>query len=288
MIKLEWFEALEALQELKTLGKVSEVLHIGQSALSMQLKKLTEALGVELFSLNGRYLILTDVGLKVLKQYQLVKAELKKVYEISHDYNALNYGKVSIVFTQATTSLMLAKINEFKLLYPGIQVEILTQNREQLLDTLNNYRCDLAILAGPPNDDSLSLTPVFPFKYVLALSKDNQFASEDTLSLAQLKGENFIVAEKASETEKVLIKTLGRSVSKYKIQYVSDIATAITAVKLNAGMSILPDISITDVDPNVAVVPLQELDRSGEYLILSKKEKSMSIASLKFIEFLTV
>src|SRR5215468_865891 len=65
MLKLEWLEAFAAFAEHQSFTRAARALHLSQPALHVQVKKLSEALGVTLYRKKGQRLLLTAHGLRV-------------------------------------------------------------------------------------------------------------------------------------------------------------------------------------------------------------------------------
>lgn len=66
--------------------KASENLHVAQSAVSRQITKLEEELGVHLFDRVGRNMQLTSVGQDFLKQAAIALNELQKAEALVTEY----------------------------------------------------------------------------------------------------------------------------------------------------------------------------------------------------------
>src|SRR5271165_1268344 len=65
MLKLEWLEAFAAFADHESFTRAARALHLSQPALHVQVKKLSEALGVTLYRREGQRLVLTADGRKV-------------------------------------------------------------------------------------------------------------------------------------------------------------------------------------------------------------------------------
>lgn len=287
-IKLAWLNVLEKLYEHKTLVKAAQALHIGQPALSTQLKQLSEVVGVELLTQQGRYLNLTEAGIQVLKHYRLVKAELNKIQDIGEQFNTLSQGRVSLSFTQAVLPKVLQKLKAFQSQYPKINIDMYTQNRSALLKSLNNYESDFAILAGPPIDDSLIQKPFLSFYYQLLLPIKHPLAKKSKpINFNDLKNELIIIAEKHSIIDDVVTNFLSTSRYTFRQQYVSDTTSAIAAVKQNMGVSFVPSISVMPNENDIVCKKMSKLNFHDKYMILFKKEKPLSSCAHKLIAYLT-
>ena len=66
MVNSEWLRAFVAFAEAMNFTHAAERLHISQPALHVQIRKLSESLGVALYARRGRSLELTAAGKKLL------------------------------------------------------------------------------------------------------------------------------------------------------------------------------------------------------------------------------
>ena len=71
----------EAVARLGGVTRAAHALHLAQPTVSMQLKKLSEALGVRLFERRGRRLVITASGKSVLEACAELRATLAKLDE---------------------------------------------------------------------------------------------------------------------------------------------------------------------------------------------------------------
>jgi DNA-binding transcriptional LysR family regulator len=69
-IELRGLKYFVCLARVGNFGRASRELSIGQPALTRQIKKLEETLGVELLIRHGRGVNLTDAGLKLLERVE--------------------------------------------------------------------------------------------------------------------------------------------------------------------------------------------------------------------------
>src|SRR5690242_10099827 len=65
MIETSWLQAFAAFAEDANISRAAKRLHLSQPAVHAQLRKLSEALGVPLYTRSGRGLVLTQDGVQV-------------------------------------------------------------------------------------------------------------------------------------------------------------------------------------------------------------------------------
>ena len=82
-----------AVAEAGSMARAAERLHLSQSAVSLQVAKLAEAVGLPLHEVIGRKLFLTDAGREVADCGGEVFASLRRLDETINDMRGLTAGR---------------------------------------------------------------------------------------------------------------------------------------------------------------------------------------------------
>ncbi|AGI22781.1 LysR substrate-binding domain-containing protein [Pseudomonas sp. MT3] len=141
----------ESVARLGHVGAAAAELHITPGAVSQQLKSLQSALGVELFSRQGRNIVLTQAGLA------LHRSVAKGMHEINDGLNQIiSQSQQAIPTTTLTistepvfgSSWLIPSLLGFKEAYPHIRLRIIAANHVTEVDW---KRANVALLyAAPP------------------------------------------------------------------------------------------------------------------------------------------
>jgi LysR family transcriptional regulator, transcriptional activator of nhaA len=127
------------------LTKTAEILHVSQSALSLQIKQLENSLGSQLFTRESRKLILTDVG-KVTFSYAESIFKLGNELEgvLNHGQQAenqvLRIGILSTMSRNFVEAFVSPLINT-----PKVKLVIAARGQMNLLNELSNHELDLIL-----------------------------------------------------------------------------------------------------------------------------------------------
>ena len=85
-------------QVVKT-GNITQVakdLHVSQPAISMQLKRLKQEIGVSLFTIVGRNISVTDAGLTFLEYAKLILSLEGQIYRTMEEFRLGNRGRIVV------------------------------------------------------------------------------------------------------------------------------------------------------------------------------------------------
>lgn len=127
------------------LTKTAEKLHISQSALSSQIKQLEESLDCQLFTRQGRKLVLTEMGNVAFSYAESIFSKgneletlLRQGYE--SEIQTIRAGVLSTMSRNFIESFVEPVLSNH-----AIKIEIFSASQPRLLTMLSNHELDLAL-----------------------------------------------------------------------------------------------------------------------------------------------
>jgi len=178
-------------------GKAAEELHLTQPTVSMQMKKLSDALGVELFEKIGRKSYLTEAGQTLYEGAENILSNLRVIEEQIDHMKGMKGGSLKMAVISTAQYFMPSVIQEFVSLHPDIKVSMRVGNKEQLIQRINQNRDDFYILGQPPEGLNVKTTRLVSNPLFISARADNKLAGRK-LSLRELNTETFLMREKGS------------------------------------------------------------------------------------------
>jgi DNA-binding transcriptional LysR family regulator len=151
VVELRQLRYVEAVERRRHFTRAAEELHVAQSALSHQIKRLEAELGTELFERTSRRVTPTDAGEAVAVRARRVLAEIDGVREEVDELRGVMRGHVRIGALLPGGELdvprLLARFSET---HPGIEVGMREGTAGDMLDYLLADEIDaaFAMLAG--------------------------------------------------------------------------------------------------------------------------------------------
>jgi DNA-binding transcriptional LysR family regulator len=129
-------------------GLAQAAEHLGRtpSAISLQMKRLQDDLGVTIFVKRGRRLGLTENGEVVLSYVRRILALNDELLDITQ--RAGVSGVIRIGGPQDFASVLPEVLSHFASLYPRMQIELLVEGNASLLEAVHSARIDLAAIIG--------------------------------------------------------------------------------------------------------------------------------------------
>jgi DNA-binding transcriptional LysR family regulator len=129
-------------------GLAQAAAHLGRtpSALSLQVKRLQDSLGVPIFRKRGRRLALTEAGEIALSYARRILVLNDELLETMQGANLA--GHIRVGCSQDFASILPPVLSRFTALYPRMQIELHIEGNAALVDGVDGGRIDLAVALG--------------------------------------------------------------------------------------------------------------------------------------------
>jgi LysR family hydrogen peroxide-inducible transcriptional activator len=177
-------------------GKAAKACHVSQPTLSMQLKKLEDTLGVQLFERTNKQVQLTTVGADIVIRAKRIMAEvaqIKLAAAAAHDplVGNLRLGLFPTLAPYLLPSLMPLLHQHF----PNLTLLLTEEKTPTLLQQLESGMIDCALLALPMANDSLATAHLFDEPFMLAVAATHHLAARKTVRIGDLALESVLLLE---------------------------------------------------------------------------------------------
>ena len=203
-LTLRQLQVFESAARHLSLSRAAEELHLSQPGVSMQLKKLAEAVGHPLLEHTGKRVKLTIQGQELVATAREILGSVKR-YELSLvARQGLTGGNLRIVAITTATYFVPRLLGEFSKRHPGVKVSLRVNNREQVLSSLAAGLEDLYILGQPPEGLAVTAIPFLENPLVVLAAPDHPLAHKKNIPLARLAEEPWLLREPGSGTRKAV------------------------------------------------------------------------------------
>src|SRR5205814_1656983 len=146
-----------ALADYNHFGKAADACFVSQPALSMQIKKLEEELGVVLLERNNKSLQLTDIGKTIVQQARQILRQITEVRAIAKSSQDPYSGEFRIgIFPTLAPYLLPLIIPSLSKIYPKFSFYLIEEKTALLVEHLKQGKLHAAFLAHPLAEPSFS------------------------------------------------------------------------------------------------------------------------------------
>lgn len=269
--------------------RAAETLVISQPAVSTQVRSLERALGVTLFTRDGRGIRLTEAGAIVADYAGRIFGLAGELAEVAADLQGLSAGRLVLgASTTAGEYLLPETLGRFKRAYPGITIELQIANTRRIVDRIVAFDLDLGFIGEDVADDRLIREPYREDEIVPVVAADHPILRRPDAALAEILGLGLIVREPGSATRAAAERHLDQLGQRPAVEMELGSNEAIKrAVAAGAGLAFL---SRGSVDPEVragllAVVDRSELVTRRSFWVVYRRGKRLTGPESAFLDF---
>ena len=190
MIEIYELRQFAAFAGCGTLSEAANILHLSQPALSRNMKKLEEELGVALFTRRKNRLELNENGKYAQELIQKFLEEADSLPVKMREFDRKNRTLTIGVCAPAPIWILTPFIyNQF----PHMTVQTEMADEKALLEGLENHTYHLAVLQRPPENPGLFVRECGRESLMFALPKGHRFARRKSLTFEEMNGENMLL-----------------------------------------------------------------------------------------------
>ena len=195
--------------ETKSFSKTSQIIHLTQPAVSLQIQALEELYETKLFDRSSSSINLTPAG-EVLYSYS--KDILAHYAELEKEIGKITgLIKGSITIGASTTIgnyLLPGVVFDFKKTHPKIKINILIGNTNKVLDLLNSGVVDFGLVEGETTGSKIKVEAFLTDELVFIVPAMHPLAKKKSISILEIMKEPFIIREEGSGTRQIIEKHL--------------------------------------------------------------------------------
>ena len=171
---------LVALAEEHHFGRAAGACGVSQPTLSTQIHRLENELGVPLAVRAGRRIEITPVGERIAQtaREMLVLADDIRTLALEESERTTRQLKVG-VFPTLGPFLLPRVIARFDQHEPGVNIHVVEKRTARLLEAVHQGDLDVAVVAAPVEDETLTAIPVFREEFLLVTGVDDELAHEE-------------------------------------------------------------------------------------------------------------
>lgn len=287
LMDLRQLRYLVALAEERHFTRAAAREHIAQPALSQQIRKLEDEVGVPLVERTTRQVTVTHAGRLLVARARRILGEIDAATAELAALRGMESGHVSVgtmhTMGPVDVSLPLAVFHER---HPGIELTVREHSSEELAEMLRDDTLDLAFLSVTERVEShgLGLLQLVSEELVAVLPRDHRLAKRRRLRMADLKDEEFISYREGARLRELLVSAGREAGFQPQITLESNESSRIRRlVARGMGVAILPRSDAVAPGAEVAVVALVDPELSRDITLAWRAERRHPPAVAEFL-----
>ncbi len=284
---LRQLEIFLKVAEHKSMTRAADELFLSHSAVSLQIRKLSEAIGLPLHEVIGRQLYLTDAGREVVATGTQIFDAVRRLDETINNLKGLTSGRLAISVVTTAKYFLPRILGPFCREYPDLELAFHVVNRAEIIRRLSENRDDLYILNGLPEELDIESYRFLPNPLAVIASSKHPLAGRKGLVWEDLANETFLMREAGSGTFEAIRDHLDANGLKLGKTLTIESNEAIKyAVVENMGITILSAYVLADaVGPDLVQLRVKGFPIMSDWYVVHPRAKQLSLIAERFLEF---
>jgi DNA-binding transcriptional LysR family regulator len=266
-------------------------LHLTQPTVSLQIKRLTEAVGELLLEVRDGQYQPTFVG------RELYHAALDALTRFD-DFNGFlsdaaqgAKGHFSIGVVTTAQYVLPRLLSPYAQQYPAVDVTFNIGNRGSVLQRFQSQMDDLYLFSHPPTGDHV-ISGRFLRNPLVLIAPSNHWAAQKTgIDFAELVNERFLMREPGSATRMVFETFLReQNIQLHKTLQIESNEVIRMSVETGLGLAVLSEHTLaqtlTQSNAKVAIIDVRDFPLNSHWYLVRHGDRRLPIAAHNFIEFM--
>ncbi len=197
--------------ETRSFSKTSEIIHLTQPAVSLQIQALEEMYETKLFDRSSSRVTLTPSGEILYKYAKEILALYTAAEKVIGEMTGLVKGSITIGAGSTIGNYLLPSvISDFRKTHPKIKVHLLVANMQRVIELLNAGNINVGLVEGDVKRQKIVVDKLLSDELLLIVPAHHPWAKRKEVSVSELIEEPFILREAGSGTRQTIEKFLAR------------------------------------------------------------------------------
>jgi LysR family transcriptional regulator, transcription activator of glutamate synthase operon len=289
-INFRQLEVFRAVAETRSFTQASHVLFISQSTVSQHIRELEDSLGIKLFNRTPRNVSLTLAGENLLEHchsifQMLVKAEIDAKTLKDPYCGKVSFGCASTTLLYHLPNILMAYTRK----YPNVELNITGGTIQEIGLQMWSGTLDLALVVPPLSSHMLEKIVLFEESFVIVLPRSHPLSKKQSLHVADLAGERFVLHRRGQNTRKLIDKYLFRErVTPHVAVELAETEAIKAMVARGLGVSVLPESALQNTlgDHGLKTFKIPRKDLRRSLAIVYPRPRVLRPPALALIEML--
>lgn len=275
------FEIFAKVVEAGSLTKAAEALNMTQSAISHAINNFEKEVGVPLLLRERSGVKLTPVGAELLPSILGVLNKNEQFKQHIAMVKGLKIGTLKIATFASVGRLWLPSLlKSFHALYPDVKINLYTGYYHEIVQMIKTGLVDFGFIPETVSE-GVNYIPLKEDPLMVIINKEQELSTLKSIPVNLLNGEPFISPKWGlnHDVERIIAEHQLTLDVRYEIQ---EDQAIVAMVQQGLGLSILPKLTLHNLDNSIAAIPIQEDYR--RIIGVGYSTASLSPVATEFIE----
>lgn len=195
-MKLRDLEYIVAIERYRNFGKAAQACNVSQPALSSQVKKLEERLGIELFMRSNHSVCPTEAGSRIVATAKDVQRSTRQINDVAAEYrDPLSVPLKIGIFPTLAPFVVPYLTKSVKDIASSMKLIYREKPTENLIAELRDRTIDIAMVSGPIDMPGCKFTPVFQEKLYLLVSEHHRLSNRQSICADEVPREELLLLD---------------------------------------------------------------------------------------------
>lgn len=271
-------------------SKAAEELFLAQPTISLQIKKLTEAVGLPLLEQVGRDVRPTDAGMDLFDACRALFQIFENLDTQISDRKGLRRGKLRLGVVTTAKYIAPELLAAFGGLYPGIEFSMKVSNRNEIIRRIQNNEDDLYVMGQVPTEEVDVEAIPFALNPLTVMVPRGHPLTElpGPVPLQAIENVPFLIREPGSGTRHAYLRLFHEQGLKPNVAMELSSNEAIKhAVASGLGISILSihSLALERLGGPIEILEVEGFPIMRKWYLVYPRGRLLSLTAQKFCEF---
>lgn len=290
-MEIKQVESFVAVARQKSFSKAAQELYLSQPAVTSNVQKLEQELGLILINRKGKTLSLTSAG-ELFFRYgvELINLCAKAQDALGH-YKEATEGVLELCVSTIPGQYLLPQlIQAFRQTYPRVQYVIRYRDSREVAQAIMEGHHNVGFIGAKYPSAALNYLEVFKDHMVLIASPEKHFP-EGPLQIEALTGENLVIREQGSGTRRLVERALKERKLDINFFGTTTLCDSLEGLKnmvsMGLGISLVSQVAIRkEVELGLLKTwPVADLELTRSFSLVSTSQRCLSPIEEKFLAF---
>lgn len=288
-LTLQQLKLFEAVSRNGSFTRAAEELYLTQPAVSIQVKRLEEQVGLPLFEQVGKKIFPTAAGQAMYEASCDILSRIDQLRDTVDDLQGKVKGPLRLSAVSTTEYFMPHLIGAFLQKYPDVEPKLQFTNRATIVQRLHDNLEDFVVMGQVPKDAALEAFPFLENIIVIVCHPRHPLAQKKKITLKNLTEQRFIVREQGSGTRMAVDRRMnehGLRIDPYMELGSSEAIKQGVMAGLGIAAQSLHSVTLEQRAGLIKVLNVETFPIKRRWFAVYLKGKKLSLVAQTFLDFI--